>query len=54
MLVHRKWSFDEWVTFLENEIQNTTQKTKDQAAQIPLKTGSKLRFSGRDSSSCSI
>ena len=32
---------------------NTTQKTKDQATQTPIKTGGELRYSGRIRSSCS-
>ena len=35
-----------------NDVQNTTQKTKD-PAWTPLKTGDELRYSGRISSSCS-
>jgi len=34
-------------------LQNTTQKTKDRAIRTPLKTGDQLRYSGRNSSSCS-
>ena len=36
-----------------NDLQSTTQKTKDRATRTPLKTGSELRCSGRESSSCS-
>jgi mannose-6-phosphate isomerase-like protein (cupin superfamily) len=36
-----------------NDIQNTSQKTKDRTTRIPLKTGGELRFPGRLSSSCS-
>ena len=36
-----------------NDLQNTTQKTKDRVTQTPLKTGGELRCSGRVSSSCS-
>jgi hypothetical protein len=36
-----------------NDLQNTTQKTKDRATRTPPKTGGKLRYSGRVSSSCS-
>jgi hypothetical protein len=36
-----------------NDLQNTTQKTKDQVTRTPLKTGDELRYSGRVSSSCS-
>ena len=35
-----------------NDVQNTTQKTKDQATRTPLKTGSELKCSRRVSSSC--
>ena len=31
-----------------NDLQNTTQTTKDQATQTPLKTGAELRCSGRE------
>jgi hypothetical protein len=37
----------------ENDLQNTTQKTKDWATRTPLKTGDEHRCSGRLSSSCS-
>ena len=37
-----------------NDLQNITQKTKDRATRTPLKTGSNLSFSERDSSSCDI
>ena len=36
-----------------NELQNTTQKTKDRATRTPLKTGDEHRCSGRVGSSCS-
>jgi len=36
-----------------NDLQNTTQKTKDRATRTPLKTGVKLMYFLRDSSSCS-
>ena len=36
-----------------NDILNTTQKTKDRATRTPRKTGGEYRFSGRVSSSCS-
>ena len=36
-----------------NDLQNTTHKTKDQATQTPLKIMGKLWCSGRVSSSCS-
>jgi hypothetical protein len=36
-----------------NDIQDTTLKTKERATQTPLKTGGELRFSRRVSSSCS-
>ena len=36
-----------------NDLQNTTQKTKDRVTQIPLKTVGELRFRGRVSGSCS-
>jgi hypothetical protein len=36
-----------------NDLQNTTQKTKDWPTRIPLKTGCELSCSGRVSSSCS-
>ena len=36
-----------------NDLQNTTQKAKDRARRTPLKTGGKLRCSGRVGSSCS-
>ena len=35
-----------------NDLQNTTQKTKDRAARIPIETGDEFRCSGRVSSSC--
>ena len=35
-----------------NDLQNTTQKTKDRATRTQLKTGGELRCSGRVSSSC--
>jgi len=35
-----------------NDIQNTTQKTKDRAARAPRKSRGELRCSGRVSSSC--
>ena len=34
-----------------NDLQNTTQKTKDRATQTPLKIGGELRCSGRVGSS---
>ena len=36
-----------------NDLQTNTQKTTDQVTRTTLKTGSKLRCSGRVSSSCS-
>jgi len=36
------------------DMQNTTQKTKGQATQTPIKTGVEFRCSGRVCSSCSI
>ena len=36
-----------------NDLQNTTQKTKDRVTQTSLKSGVELRCSGRASSSCS-
>ena len=36
-----------------NDLQNTTQKTKDCETRDPLKTGSELMCSGRVGSSCS-
>jgi len=36
-----------------NNLQNTTQITKDRATRTPLKTGSELRCSGRVHSPCS-
>ena len=36
-----------------NDLQNTTQKTKDLATQTAHKTGDELRCSGRVGSSCS-
>ena len=36
-----------------NDLQNTTQKTKDRATRTKLKTGSKPRCSGRVASCCS-
>ena len=36
-----------------NDIQNTTQKTKDRVTRTPLKTGGELRGSGRINSYCS-
>jgi len=36
-----------------NDLQNTTQKTKDRATRTTLKSGGELRCSGRVSSSCS-
>ena len=38
----------------KNYLQNITQKTKDQATHIPVKTGGELRCFGGVSSSCSI
>jgi hypothetical protein len=38
---------------LNNDLQNTTQKTKEWATRTPLNTGSELRCSGRVGSSCS-
>ena len=35
-----------------NNVQNTTQKTKDQATRTPLKTGCDLSCTGRVSNSC--
>jgi hypothetical protein len=35
-----------------NDLQNTTHKTKDRVTRTPLKTGGELRCSGRVSSSC--
>ena len=40
-------------TRTNNNLQNTTQKTKDRATQTPLETEGELRCSGRVSSSCS-
>jgi hypothetical protein len=36
-----------------NDLQNTTQKTKEQATQTPLKIGGELRWSGRVGIYCS-
>jgi hypothetical protein len=36
-----------------NDLQNITHKTKDRVTRTPLKTGDELRYSGRESSSCS-
>jgi hypothetical protein len=36
-----------------NDQQNVSQKTKDRATRIPLKTGNELRCAGRVSSLCS-
>ena len=36
-----------------NDLQNTTQKTKDRATRTLLKTGGELGWSGRVGSSCS-
>jgi len=36
-----------------NDLQNTTQKTKDRETRTPLKTGGELWCSGRVGSSCS-
>ena len=36
-----------------NDLQKLTHKTKDCVTRTPAKTGGKLRFSGRVSSSCS-
>jgi hypothetical protein len=38
---------------INNDLQNTTQKTKDRTTRTPLKTWDELRYSGRVSSSCS-
>jgi hypothetical protein len=35
-----------------NDLQNTTHKTKDRVTRTPLKTGGELRCSGRVGSSC--
>jgi hypothetical protein len=35
----------------DNDIQNTTQKTRDRVTRTPLKNGGKLRCSGRVGSS---
>jgi hypothetical protein len=40
-------------TKLYNDLQNTTQNTKNRAKRTPLKTGGELMCSGRKSSSCS-
>ena len=37
-----------------NNLQNTTQKTKYKATRTPLKAGGELRCSGKVSSSCSF
>ena len=36
-----------------NNLQNTTQKTKNETTRTPLKTGVYLRWPGRVTSSCS-
>ena len=36
-----------------NDLQNTTQKTKDRVTRTPLKTGGEHRCSGRVGNSCS-
>ena len=36
-----------------NDLQNTTQKTRDRVTQFPLKSEYQLKYSGRISSSCS-
>jgi len=36
-----------------DDLKNTTQKTKDRATRTPPKTGGELRCSGKVSSSCS-
>ena len=36
-----------------NDLQNTTHKTKDRVTRTPLSTGCEIRCSGRVSSSCS-
>jgi hypothetical protein len=38
---------------INNDLQNTTQKTKDLATRTPLKTGGKPTCSGREICSCS-
>jgi len=38
----------------DNDLQNTTQKTKDRATWTPLKTSGELMCSGRVGSPCSI
>ena len=43
-----------WQGELKNDLQNTTQKTKDRATWTSLKTGFYLRRSGSISSSCSL
>ena len=40
-------------TNTNNDLQNTTEKTKDWATRALLKTGSELRYSRRVSTSCS-
>ena len=41
------------ICLINNDLQNTPQKTKDWATRTPLKTGSELRCSGKVGSSCS-
>ena len=38
----------------DNDLQNTIQKTKDQATWTPLKTGGELMWNGQVGSPCSI
>ena len=44
-----KMKKDKWTN---NDIQNTTQKTKDRSTRTPLKASCELRCSGRVGSSC--
>ena len=48
-----KWQKEKKDKRTNNDLQNTTQKTKNRATRTPRKTGGEPRWSGKVSSSCS-
>jgi len=47
-----EWQTTQWQKRTSNDLQNTTQKTKDQVTRIPQKNGDELMCTGRIGSSC--
>ena len=51
--VNRRRQYNGQRQMTNNDLQNTTQKTKDRATRTPIKTGCEHMCPGRVSSSCS-